>query len=346
VTDYSAPASPPERSTLSDVAALAGVSAKTASRALNGHPGVSADARERVEQAAIKLRFRPNGLAKELRSGGKSNAVGLIVADISNPYFSRLAAAVEVATQARGLELIIGSTGEDAQRERDLVRSFVERRAQALLVVPASDNHRYLQFEASIGTPLVFVDRPPIDLAVDVVIGDDHEAARSAIESLVGAGHERIAVLADYPQAWTARERLNGVREALRAHGRAESGVLVHEGAHTPALAAAAMRGLLALPQPPTAVLALNNLSTLGALRTLRESGTPLSLVGFDDSDAAELLDVSVVATDPEAMGRRAAEIALARMDGDQDAAATEVIPTKLIVRTPLDQPLSLARRA
>lgn len=335
---------PSERSTLSDVAALARVSAKTASRALNGHPGVSAEARERVEQAAIKLRFRPNGLAKELRSGGKSNVVGLVVADISNPFFSRLAAAVEAAIHARGLELVIGSTGEDPQRERDLARSFVERRARALVIVPAADSQRYLQFEASIGTPIVFVDRPPTGLSVDVVMADNAAAAYAATAALVAAGHERIAILGDHQLAWTARERLQGAQRALRDHGHASDGPLVREGAHTPTLASALMRELLSLENPPTAVFALNNLSTLGALRELRDEGAELTLVGFDDSEAAELLDVSVVATDPEAIGRRAAEIALQRIDGDERAPSTEVIETPLLVRTPLDRPLTFAR--
>lgn len=344
VNDDVTPA-PHERSTLSDVAALAGVSPKTASRALNGHLGVSADARERVEQAAIKLRFRPNGLAKELRSGGKSNVVGLIVADISNPFFSRLAAAVEVAIQPRGFELVVGSTGEDPQRERDFVRSFVERRTQALLVVPASDNHRYLQFEASIGTPIVFVDRPPVDLSVDVVLGDDYIAALETTQALIHAGHRRIAVLGDEQQAWTARERLAGVAAALRDDGRAPVDQLVRVGAHTPALASTHMRELLQLDEPPTAVFALNNLSTLGALRTLRETGGDVTLVGFDDSDVAELLDVSVVATDPVLMGRRAAEAALVRIDGDTRPAIRDVIASALVIRTPLDQPLAFARQ-
>lgn len=345
MTDHASSPAVPGRSTLSDVAALAGVSAKTASRALNRHPGVSAETRERVERAAIKLRFRPNGLAKELRSGGKSNVVGLIVADISNPFFSRLAAAVESTVVPRGFELVVGSTGEDPDRERELVRSFIERRAQALLVVPASDDHSYLQFETAIGTPIVFVDRPPTGLSVDVVMGDDAAAARRATEELMAAGHVRIAVLADLPRAWTARERLAGVRAALQHHGLASDGPLVREGAHTPPLAAELMRELLALPEPPTAVLALNNLSTLGAMRTLRETGASLSLVGFDDSDAAELLDVSVVATDPDDMGRLAAARALARIDGDTSAPSTHVIPTPLVVRTPFDQPLAFARK-
>lgn len=345
MSDYASPAVVPGRATLSDVAALAGVSAKTASRALNGHPGVSADARERVEQAALKLRFRPNGLAKELRTGGVSSVVGLIVADISNPFFSRLAAAVEAALLPAGLELVIGSTGEDPQRERDLVRSFVERRTRALLVVPASDNHTYLQFEASIGTPIVFIDRPPVGLGVDAVLGDNFGAAQAVTRALIAAGHERIGVLADIPQAWTAKQRLAGVQAALRDSGRTDAEALVREGAHTPLLASEQMRELLALADPPTAVFALNNLSTLGALRTLREVGAAVTVVGFDDSDAADLLGVSVVATDPELLGRRAAELALARIEGVATPPATEVLATPLVVRTPLDRPMSFTSR-
>jgi LacI family transcriptional regulator len=338
--------SPQERSTLGDVAALAGVSAKTASRALNGHPGVSSETRERVEQAAIKLRFRPNGLAKELRTGGRSSAVGLVVADLSNPFFSRVAAAVEATVQPRGLELFIGSTGESPQRERDVVRSFLERRVQALLIVPSSDDHGYLQFEASVGTPIVFLDRPPVRLSADTVTGDNFVAARDATQALIDAGHERIGILGDNQQAWTSRERLAGAREAFRANGRDPFGPLVREGAHTTEIGMQQMKRLLDDPEPPTAVFALNNLLTLGALRVMREMGSSLVIVSFDDVDAAQLLDVSAVSLDPAQMGRRAAEMALARLDGDESAPVTEIIPTMLTVRTPLDTPLTLATRS
>lgn len=298
-----------------------------------------------MEGAAVKLRFRPNGLAKELRSGGKSNVVGLIVADIANPFFSSLAAAVETAVHTQGLELLLGATGEDPERERQLVRSFMERRAQALLIVPASEDHRYLQFEASIGTPIVFVDRPPSGLGVDVVTGDNFEAARRATRELVRAGHRRIGVLGDHQHAWTARQRLAGVKACLSEEGLVATSPLVREGAHTPELASQEMRSLLELPDPPSAVFALNNLSMLGALRTLRDSPTSLTLMGFDDSDAADLLGISVVATDPLGMGRRAAELALARINGAATTAVNEVIHTPLVVRTPLDQPVAALGR-
>lgn len=334
---------PPERSTLSDVAALAGVSAKTASRALNGHPGVSPETRERVENAAVKLRFRPNLLAKELRTGATTRAVGLVVADISNPFFSQLAAAVEAELHDRGLELILGSTAENAEREREVVRSLLERRVRALLMVPASEDQRYLQFERAMGTPMVFLDRPAAGLSVDEVLGDNQGAARRVVDALIAAGHERIAILGDTQDAWTARQRLAGAREALAAAGRDPQGPLVREGAHTPELAADLMADLLAEPEPPTAVFALNNLSTLGALRALRRRGAELTVVGFDDSDAAELLDVSVIRLDPATLGQRAARIALARLDGDDRPPATDVLPTELVVRTPLAEPVRLA---
>src|SRR5690606_1874951 len=140
---------PLPRSTLGNVAALAGVSPKTASRALNDHPGVSAPTRQRVQEAARMLRFRPNALARELRTGAVSRGVGLVIADLANPFYSRLAAAAEQEFRSAGLELFLASTDEDPGREQEVVRTMLDRRVRALLVVPAAEDHSYLESEKS-----------------------------------------------------------------------------------------------------------------------------------------------------------------------------------------------------
>lgn len=336
---------PLPRSTLGNVAALAGVSPKTASRALNDHPGVSAPTRQRVQEAARMLRFRPNALARELRTGAVSRGVGLVIADLANPFYSRLAAAAEQELRSAALELFLASTDEDPGREQEVVRTMLDRRVRALLVVPAAEDHSYLESEKSLGTPIVFLDRPPRNLAADAVLADNRAAARQAARSLLEAGHQRIAVIGDEQVAWTARERLAGAEAALAESGAGHG--LVRAGAHDPAAARQITDRLLAEDRPPTAILALNNLILLGVLLALRDAGRDLTLIGFDDSEVADLFGVSVVSLDPREMGRVAARIALGQDDhgrrGDHDG--TVVLPTRMVIRTPLDRPIRVSPR-
>jgi LacI family transcriptional regulator len=284
------------------------------------------------------LRFRPNGLAKDLRSGAVSSGVGLIIADLGNPFFSRLASAAEKELREHALGLFIASTDDDPEREREVVRTMLDRRVRALIVIPSATDHSYLQFEQSLGTPIVFVDRPPHFLDADAVIADNRASAFAATEALIAAGHQRIGVIGDKQIAWTATERLAGVQQALRQHGR-PLGDYIAIDAHDTDQARAHTRRMLQLAEPPTALFALNNLILLGILLGLQDHPAPVSLLGYDDSPIAELLSISAVSLDPAEMGRRAAELALARLAGQTGGGEVVSIPTSLVIRSPLDRP-------
>ncbi|RJK96505.1 LacI family transcriptional regulator [Vallicoccus soli] len=331
-----APPSPPApavAATLQDVARLAGVSAKTVARALNGEPNVRDATRERVARAAAALRFRPNRLARELRQGARTGAVGLVIGGLENPFYSHLAAGVERALRAEDLELVIASTDDDPERERAVVQTMLERRVRALLVVPVAEDHRYLEGERSAGTPLVFVDRPPTGLAADVVLWDNRTGVRQAVDALVAAGHRRIAVIADRIANFTARERLAAFREAARAHGLGlEPRLLVVDVHDVPAARATALR-LLAAPEPPTAFFGLNNRITVGVVAALLTTGGAQAVVGFDDFDLAEALGTTVVANDPAAMGGRAGRLALARLAAGPGLPEQVLLPATLVRR-------------
>src|ERR1700750_2962699 len=148
---------PARRPTLTQVAALAGVSLKTASRALNREPNVAEGTSRRVREAADLLGYRLNGIARELRRGATSALVGLISGDLANPFYSAVASGIERELRQHGLQLVTANNDEDAEREAELVDAFLERRVRALLIVPSADRHDY---QAS-GVPFVFLDRPP-----------------------------------------------------------------------------------------------------------------------------------------------------------------------------------------
>lgn len=331
------------RARLRDVAALAGVSPKTASRALAGEANVSPERRARVMQAAKMLRFRPNRLAKELRTGAQSDAVSLVVADLSNPFYSAVAAAAEQVFRERGLDLFLGSTQEDSAREQSVLMSMLERRTRAVLIVPAAEDHSYLQFESDLGTPLVFIDRPPVNLRADYFVGNDRLAAREAMLELSEL-HSRCAVIGDTDVAWTARERLGGVREALAAQGLAGNNHIVVTDVHNVQDAYEAARAILTSSNPPTAFFGLNNLIALGVLKAMRATDSRAAVLAFDDSDTMDLLGVSTIALSPTELGTLSAKRVLERIDDPTLPTESFILPLKKTIRTPLDQSIFIAR--
>jgi LacI family transcriptional regulator len=321
------------RPTLAQVAAVARVSPKTASRALNGEPNVAKGTLTRVQEAADLLGFRLNGIARELRRGATSRLVGLISGDLANPLYSAVASGIEREIRHHGLQLVTASNDEDAEQEHALIDAFIERRVRALLVVSTADQHDHLAIERRRGVPFVFVDRPPVGLSADTVLLDSRGGARAAANHLLAAGHRRIAVVGDLARLPTQRERVEGFVEAMSAAGNGEWKPFLCTDVHDVAGSETAVRELLAASSPPTALFTLNNRLTTGALRALKGRRPRTALIGFDDFELADVLDVSVVAHDAEAMGRTAAQLALDRMAGRGGRPRTVVLPTRVIPR-------------
>jgi LacI family transcriptional regulator len=321
------------RPTLTQVAALAGVSLKTASRALNSEPNVAPATGRRVRDAADLLGYRLNGIARELRRGATSALVGLISGDLKNPFYSAVASGIERELRQHGLQLVTANNDEDAELEHALVDAFLERRVRALIVVPSGDRHDYLAVEGNRGVPFVFLDRPPDGLDADTVVIDNAGGARSAAEHLLAGGHRRIALVADLARMAPQRGRIDGFVSAMSAAGNTAWKPYLRTDVHDVVRAERTVRDLLALDEPPTALLTANNRLTTGALRALREHPNPPALVGFDDFDLADVVGTTVVAHDAVAMGREAARLAYRRISGDHSPAQTVVISTSLIAR-------------
>lgn len=321
------------RPTLRQVAALSGVSLKTASRALNGEQYVSAGTAERVRAAAGQLGYRHNGIARELRSGARSSLVGLIIGDLGNPFYSRVARGAERRLREAGLRLITASSDEDPELEHALIAEMLERRVRALLVITSADDHGYLEPERRHGLPVVFLDREPVDLIADTVVLDNAGGMRSAVNHLVAQGHRRIGVVGDLARLATYRQRIEAFEAALSAAGVSDWQRYVRADCHDAEAAEAAVRDLLADDPPPTALITTNNLITTGALLALGGVADRPALVGFDDFDLAPVLGVTVVAHDPERMGELGVEQILARLDGKPGPARRQILPTQLIER-------------
>jgi LacI family transcriptional regulator len=326
------------RPTMVDVAALAGVALKTVSRVVNAESGVSPELEARVKQAIEQLNYRRDANAATLRRlGGKTQTIGLVLEDVSNPFSSELHRAVEDAARERGVLVFAGSCDEDPDRERDLIGSFRERRVDGIIVVPASHDHTYLYEERRAGTALVFVDRPASHLDADSIVSDNFGGAAQAVAHLLERGHRRIGFLGDLLSISTAEERLRGYTHALESAGIPVDDDVVRTELRDPDAAARAVEAMLALPDPPTAFFTGQNLLTIGGVHALRGGSRErdIALIGFDDISLADLLDpaISVVAQDPQALGRAAADQLFRRLDGDTAPAVHRVIPVSLIAR-------------
>jgi LacI family transcriptional regulator len=326
------------RPTMREVATLAGVSLATVSRVINAEGSVRPDLAERVQQAVTLLGYRRDLTATNLRRADRQSAsLGIVFDDVANPFHAAVLGGVETVARTRGVLPLVGSSDEDAERERELAEAFLSRRVDGLIVVPSGGDHSYLRADRDAGVALVFVDRPPAFIDADTVLSDNAGGAAVATEHLIAAGHRRIGFLGDQLRIFTAAERLRGYRETLARHGIPFDEELVRTELHDSAGASEATAALLALDDPPTALFTAQNLITIGAVARLRalDRHRAVALVGFDDLPLADAVEpaLTVVAQDAGELGRLAAERLFARLDGDGGPTQQVVVPTTLIER-------------
>lgn len=321
------------RPTLAQVAARAGVSLKTASRALGGESYVSEKTLTSVLAAAAELDYQRNAAASLLASGRLADSLGLITGDFTNPFYSALAQAVEDEIRPRGMHLSVANSRESAEQEKRVAHDLADRQTKAVITVSAMTDHSdYAQLQAR-GIPVVFVDRPAENLAADSVVFDNREGGRLVARHLIEAGHRRIAFIGDYAWLPTYRQRLAGMGDVLDGSS-ASWRDLLRTDAHDVASSRECVRGLLSLDEPPTAIVAGNNRILLGAMEEISASDASPAVIGFDDPEWARVLGISVVTGDIEELGRSAARLAVARLGDRTRAHENVVLPMRLIVRS------------
>ena len=334
------------RATVLDVARMAGVSGRTVSRVVAGGSNVSPDTRQRVTDAVRALRFRPNRMAQELRSGGVSTTVGFVVGDFTNAFYMRMAAGIERLTTELGLTMLLAATRDIPDQEPRTVGAVLEHRVRALILVPIGEDHAYLEYEEDLGTPIVSVDRPAANADLDSVVFDNRGGAAAAVASMIATGHRRIAFVGSDRTIYTHRERLEGYHRAMREAGLPTPSALVCTNAPDADSAGRAASGLLELADPPTAVFAGNNIAANGILPVLWNHPEPVAFVTFDDFQFADALGISVISHDPAEMGKQALQLALSRYDDPGRESRQIVLPTRLIRRRSGELPPSSRRGA
>ncbi|MFM9370872.1 LacI family DNA-binding transcriptional regulator [Streptomyces sp. Da 82-17] len=321
---------------IKDVAAAAGVSVATVSRVLNAHPSVSAAARARVLAAVDELGYRPNAVARSLRTA-QTRTLGLIISDVMNPYFTELARSVEEEARALGYSVIIGNADESPELQDDHVRTLLDRRIDGLLVSPTDGGSPQLLDAARSGTPTVFVDRWIPGVEVPVVRADGRDAVRDLVAHLNALGHRRLAIIAGPAATTTGSERVDAFRAALGAYGLDLPEAYVGQGDFQAESGRRVTEAFLALPEPPQVVFAADNLMALGALDAIRARGLrvpdEMALAAFDDIPWFVHTDppITAIAQPTRELGRAAVRALTAVIEGRRARSVT--LPARLVVR-------------
>jgi LacI family transcriptional regulator len=324
--------------TISDVAALAGVSTATVSRALNGKSTVDPVLAERVARAVEQLGYTPNGLARSLRRR-ETAVLALIISDVENPFFTAIARGVEDTAQAAGYSVMLCNSDENAAKERRYVEVAAQERLAGVIMSPTTGDSDVRPLLAH-RTPIVTIDRRLGSADCDAVLVDSRAAAREAVEHLAAQGYQRIGCIAGPPGITTADERLDGYRDGLRAAGRRYAAKLVRRCEFREAGGREAAGRLLTGPDRPDALLVSSSTMAVGVLQAMAElglrSGRDVGIVSFDEAPWATLISpaLTVVAQPAHAMGQLAARLLLARIgDRGERPAATTTLAARLVVR-------------
>ena len=305
--------------TLSDVAAHASTSVKTASRVINGDEKVTPEVKLRVEESVIALGYRVDLLARSLRKG-VDDVLAVVVPTIGDKFFATAIEEIEAVALDRDTQIIIASNHQDPVKEKQIIRQLEQRRVSGMIIVPNSADYSFMKLSP---TPTVFLDRGPDGLEADVVEVDDVFGAQLATEHLIAAGHQNIAFISDDLKIRTAQLRIDGYKAALSKHKIAFNDKYAFLGAHSMDDAAQITTEILRSAPEVTAIFSARSVATMGVLRTLHErSRHDIAIISFGDFEMAQVVEpkISVIDHSPRELGRLAALRIFAKIDGQEFA--------------------------
>lgn len=324
--------------TIKDVAQVVGVSASTVSRALSGSTLVNDETKSRILEVATSLGYERNELARALVKGS-SGAVGLVVPDITNPFFSDIARGVSEIAERAGYGVILCNTDDRADRELSYIRLLRRKRVDGLMICSARlDASPDLDVPAS--TPFILVSRLSADSAAPYVITDDRAGARLAVEHLLALGHQDIGFIGGPENVQSSRDRMDAYLEVLAEHQLLPQAELRRFAGFTQSSGREAGRIMLSASNRPTAIFAANDVTALGVLEVAEGMGLripeDLSLVGYDDISFASLprIQLTTIAQPAVEMGQIAADWLFTAIDGDRVPPLQRTLIPRLIVRS------------
>jgi LacI family transcriptional regulator len=327
------------RATIRDVASAAGVSIATVSRVLNGRPDVSSATRERVLHAIRDLGFSTNRSARSL-VGGRTSLVGVSLPLVEYEYFARILGGAVDELYDHELQVVLATTLHLRARAETLLARLTSGVTDGSLLILPAESSKELQEVARAGYPFVVIDPPePLGEGIPSVSPTNALGGRAATEHLLALGHRRIGVITGVPEWLSSVERVNGYRTGLASAGVLPDPALVVESDWAVEGGEAAAAALLDLPDPPTAVFALNDNMAIGAVRAAHARGlhvpADLSVVGFDDSDQAAIAAPALTTVrQPLAdMGRMAVSLLLRQLENRRVEGMRVELQTRLVVR-------------
>jgi LacI family transcriptional regulator len=324
--------------TVADVAQLAGVGAITVSRVVNSNGYVSTEKRKRIRAAVKKLGYRPNQAARVLK-GHRARMIGLIVPDLSDPFFGMCAAAVEEFAFERGYMTLIVASQRNEEVEKNEVDMMMSQNIAGLVIVPSLPNDR-LELLASSGISIVALDHPLGSLIADEVVVDNLGGAQTAVEHLVWHGHRKIACIGYDKSFYSISQRILGYTNVVKKAGLKPA---LYDDFSTPKAVATVVHSWLRAKDRPSAVFSLNNVTTLRILQSLNEVGLKIpdmmAIVGFDDFSLAPLLSppLTAIRQPAQVLGTQAAKLLFDHIENAEDdqhrSGIKTVLPVEFVIR-------------
>jgi DNA-binding LacI/PurR family transcriptional regulator len=326
-----------DRMDIHAVAKLAHVSIATVSRTINHIPTVNPKMAKRVWEAIRELNYFPNTQARALVPG-RSRLLGLIVSEITNPFFPELIQGFEEIAVENGYEILIGSTNYDPERMKSCIRRMVERNAEGVAVMTFGIEQPLLDQLADRNIPLVFVDVAPNRPGMSVLRVDYHHGIRQGVQHLAALGHRSIAFVAGPQRLHSAQSRLAAFKKALQECGIPVEDKFIIEGDHTMEGGLAAATRILEHKNLPTAIMCSNDMLAIGVLHKLSRSGLQVpgdvSIIGFDDIHMAEMMIPSLTSIQMSRSDLAHAAVTALRSHLEGSSPKREyTIDTRLVVR-------------
>lgn len=303
--------------TIKDIAEKAKVSTATVSRALYNTGYIKEETRKRILEVAEELEYRKHKESKTPKI--KTNVVGVIVSDITNPFFTQVVRGIEDVLNPAGYSLLLCNGDENVEKEKNYLKVLLNKKVDGIILTPAGGDHKAVREVANKEIPLVLIDRLIESLNVDGVIIDNVSGAYDATSHLIFEGYRRIAVIAGSLRTMTAKERLEGYKKALQDAGIEFDENLVENGRYTQEGGYKAAKTLMERAHPD-AIFIANNVMTTGALLALKELKIKIpeevGIVGFDDLEWALLIDppLTTVSQPIYTIGSTAAQLLLRRL--------------------------------
>jgi LacI family transcriptional regulator len=320
--------------TLKDIAAQAGVHLSTVSRVLNHKrplQRISERTRLKIIEIANELNYQPNEMARSLRLK-RTFTIGLILPDISNSFFSRMARSIEIEAEKNGYTVIICNSAEVPEKEHQLIELLIQKCIDGLIITPVQQTPEQFEMLRQKNFPFVFMINHYENLKTNAIITDNHGDAFKATQYLIQTEHRRIGCIHGRPDLIFNRERLAGYRDALQAYQFPENPHFQQECDFSVSGGCQGALAILSQPTPPTALLITDNLLTIGALKAIHQLKlhvpNDISIIGFCDDPAVDVFNppITTISHPLDEIGQRAFTLLNQTMQNKNNQEVTKIV--------------------